>query len=486
MTPATAYTADTLTAVVSSSDADDDSINLTYVWSVNSSAVLTSTVNTLASSYTVKHDTIGLRVTPSDGEEDGSAYTLTTALTVQNSVPDDPTIALTPALAMSGVHDLACEITTESSDEDGDSVSYTFAWQLDSTTWSSGVLTSTHPGDAIDKSNTAEDDQWQCTVVATDGDDDSSAVSSDLLTVLPECDNSDTWSGTDKSGGSNSNGVTVFDVDEDGADDITFCNTGDDEVQIYFGDGSGAFSSYNTFTVGGVTKCAAFGDVDGDGNIDMVSASRVDGKVYLIAGKGGGSFETAFTNVSQSDEPTWVDLSDIDGDGDQDLLVTLAGSTCIARRLNNGFGSFSSSSCIVGVNARPVTGDVDNDGRDELITVSGGALTVSEFNGSGGIASSSTISPSSLNNVEAAFPYDVDDDGDMDIIAFGSSSSDGSDAMVTFLNYYDSYTDMTECVVGNGLDEIGMHAGDFDDDGTPDFATSDGASTSTYTIYLND
>ena len=47
-------------------------------------------------------------------------------------------------------------------------------------------------------------------------------------------------------------------------------------------------------------------------------------------------------------------------------------------------------------------------------------------------------------------------------------------------------TDMTECQVGDGLDEIGMHAGDFDDDGTPDFATSDGASSSTYTIYLND
>jgi hypothetical protein len=241
--------------------------------------------------------------------------------------------------------------------------------------------------------------------------------------------------------------------------------------------------------VGGVTKCVAFGDIDGDDKVDMVSASRADGKFYVIEGNGGGTFKTAFTNVSQSGDPTWVDLIDIDDDGDLDLVAALATSGCLARRLNDGSGSFASSACIVsGVTSRPIGGDFDNDGVAEMMYVDGGSIYIVEFTSSGGVASTTTLSVSSLSSVSDVYAYDIDDDGDDDIIAFGTSATDGTDAMVTYLDYFDDYSTLTECDIADGLSEVGMGAGDFDDDGTPDFAVASECTscTSTYTIYLND
>jgi hypothetical protein len=489
LSPALPNTAATLTATVTDSDLDDDSITNTFVWVVGGTDVLTTSLNTLDSSYTEKHDVVGIRVTPSDGTLSGSTYTLTAGVTVQNSAPTQPTIALEPALAMAGVHDLQCAVETESTDLDGDTITYSFDWVVDSGGFSGTTTTNTYSGDAVASTNTFEAEQWECSATANDSEEDGDTDDSDVVVILPECDNDDTWSTTDKTGGTNSRGVTVYDVDQDGNDDIAFCNLGDDDTQIYFGNGSGAFNSYNTYSVGGVTKCVAFGDIDGDDKVDMVSASRADGKFYVIEGNGGGTFKTAFTNVSQSGDPTWVDLIDIDDDGDLDLVAALATSGCLARRLNDGSGSFASSACIVsGVTSRPIGGDFDNDGVAEMMYVDGGSIYIVEFTSSGGVASTTTLSVSSLSSVSDVYAYDIDDDGDDDIIAFGTSATDGTDAMVTYLDYFDDYSTLTECDIADGLSEVGMGAGDFDDDGTPDFAVASECTscTSTYTIYLND
>ena len=128
LSPDPVRTDDALTATVVASDAEGDAITLDYTWSVNGAAVQSGANNSLDSSNYVRGNIVF-----SDGDAQRCQRHGSSAidgLTVANTAPTAPAVALSPASPVEGIDDLVCS-ASGSSDADGDSVSYSYSWTVD-------------------------------------------------------------------------------------------------------------------------------------------------------------------------------------------------------------------------------------------------------------------------------------------------------------------------------------------------------------------
>ena len=139
LTPDPLTTDDPLAAVVVYSDADGDSVNLSYIWSVNGIVIQSGSNNALTSANYVRGDLVSVSVTPSDLSSSGAAATA--SLTVVNSPPESQVPVLSPATPYEGADDLLCAVSG-GFDADGDSISYSL-WLVDGVPFGGAIDTAT-------------------------------------------------------------------------------------------------------------------------------------------------------------------------------------------------------------------------------------------------------------------------------------------------------------------------------------------------------
>lgn len=159
ITPATAYTDTTLTAVPSGwSDPDGDLPGYMYEWSADGSPVGGDTA-TLDGTNFSKGEVVAVTITPQDASSSGAPVT-SSGVTILNSAPTAPSVTITPSPA-SEEDDLTCSYGA-ASDADGDSLSYTLVWLVDGGP-------SGETGTVVSSSATAAGETWTCQVTADDG-----------------------------------------------------------------------------------------------------------------------------------------------------------------------------------------------------------------------------------------------------------------------------------------------------------------------------
>jgi hypothetical protein len=113
-------------------------------------------------------------------------------------------------------------------------------------------------------------------------------------------------------------------------------------------------------------------DLDGDGDVDVLSASETDRKIAWYENLGGGSFalqEVIFAGVRFNS----VYATDLDGDGDADVLSASDSHPNVAWYENLGGGSFSAQKVIstAADSARSVYAtDLDGDGDADVLSAS--------------------------------------------------------------------------------------------------------------------
>jgi len=181
LTPAVVYTNDTLTAVVSAADLDDDPVTTTLQWYVNAVAVAETGPTLSGADHFDKHDEVHVVAIANDGTEDGAPATSST-VTVRNTEPTAPVLAFVPEDPITG-EEAQCVIDTPSTDEDEDALDYAFSWDVNGAAYTDAGTTD-EVGDTLVEGDSETNDIWTCIVVPED--DDSVGESAEIaVTTCP-------------------------------------------------------------------------------------------------------------------------------------------------------------------------------------------------------------------------------------------------------------------------------------------------------------
>ena len=185
----------------------------------------------------------------------------------------------------------------------------------------------------------------------------------------------------DSSGGS-SNTITdiaVSDVNTDGLPDVIiadgFASFFDFHVSVFVGNGDGTVEAPLSVAGGSGASSIEVEDLNGDSQSDLITTDPHSNDVVVLLGNGDGTFQTSF---AASNTPGSVTLADINGDGMSDVLTPNFDSDDVSVFLGNGDSTFQDAITIA-VGERPVSvavADLNLDGVSDLVT---GILGLSVF-----------------------------------------------------------------------------------------------------------
>lgn len=146
--------------------------------------------------------------------------------------------------------------------------------------------------------------------------------------------------------------------------------------------GTIVFASPQTLTIGNTVKRIQVGDLDGDDNQDIVVTQQLGASVSIFRNTGSGSTITfaAPVSVTTDNTPWGIDLADLDGDGKTDIVTASANINKLTV-LNNtstpGSLSFVKHSLTTTLKNRHVRlGDMDGDGKPDIVFTDDGASTL--------------------------------------------------------------------------------------------------------------
>ena len=323
-------------------------------------------------------------------------------------------------------------------------------------------------------------------------------------------------------GGLGPSAVVIGDVNGDGKPDLviaTLCQTssfcGDPYaggVSVLLGNGDGTFQPAVVYSSGGYSRASpsfvVINDVNGDGKPDLIVSSECQsgnncnyptgpGGVTVLLGNGDGTFQPAASYSSGGWRATSVAVSDLNGDGTPDLVVSnfcLSGNNCdpfandpggVSVLLGNGDGtfqppvSFSSS----GYFAYWVAiGDVNGDGHPDLIVVNGCgnnncAANLAVFLGNGDGTFQNPANYDGPFGATSVAIGDVNGDGNLDLVVSSSGCFSCRDSVSVLPGKGDgTFQPPVNFYAGGYLRASLVAIGDVNRDGKPDLVVANACS----------
>ena len=310
--------------------------------------------------------------------------------------------------------------------------------------------------------------------------------------------------------GISSGSIGFADIDADNDQDLFisgFTSTGEFS-KMYLNNGSGSFTEVNGTTFTAIARSSiAFLDVEGDTDLDLIISGH-NGTIpvtELYINDGLGNYTIAAGTTFTGAYSGSISIADIDGDNDQDILITgldnvANGKSAILRSpqtskiyTNNGSGNFTedTSANIEGVYlSSSVFFDANGNGHKDLIIIgaTSSSTNVANYykNNGNGVFTDATDNSNIINvqNSKNVFA-DIDGDNDEDLLIAGF---DGTSRITKLYNNNGSgqFTENTLSTF-EGFSDPSITFADIDNDNDLDLLISGTTSGNTISkLYSND
>lgn len=280
------------------------------------------------------------------------------------------------------------------------------------------------------------------------------------------------------------------DFNEDGI--LDFVGAGPEPGTVFLGSSGGTFVGTslpfdNTFPPRFGLTYVASGDINKDGHLDIITTGSTDRRVGVFFGDGAGNFSlhSVLSDFATTGSPFFglgqIGVNDFNEDGNLDIFVHSVAGGQIFVFFSDGAGGFSIPIIFdVGSLQGIDTVDINNDGHADIIRT-GDSIQVFLGDGAGNFLEK--ISSVGVYGGLSAAIADFDGDGNLDLampnklpglfprkITIAKGNGDGT---FTFVKNIDVDGEPSSAV-----------AGDFNNDGFPDFAITN-TSTFKTSIFLN-
>jgi hypothetical protein len=253
--------------------------------------------------------------------------------------------------------------------------------------------------------------------------------------------------------------------------------------------GFGPQSQYSTGSTQGAPISVAVGDLNGDGNLDVAVAVQSQqgttgsDMVSIMLGDGTGAL-TLSTSYNTAPDPVSVVAANLNGDGNLDLAVAAGEGNIVTVFWGNGDGTFGGQvNCGTGdIPSAVAAANLTNaaNGTNDLIISNAMGNSFSVIMNNGNDTFESRLDYVAGPNPESVVMADLHGKGIPDL-AFADSNA--SQISVTLGNGDGTFQPPTSYTTGTATDPVFIVEGDFNQDGIPDLAVVNNA-TSTVSVFL--
>ncbi len=229
-------------------------------------------------------------------------------------------------------------------------------------------------------------------------------------------------------------GMTTADVNKDGKDDLLAAYKG--TVQVFLGNGDGTFQAPASFPAHGPSFFGGgqliTADLRHDGRVDLIVANEDEQDISVLLGNNDGTFQPATNYVFNYYVDTVVS-ADFDGDGNLDVIAGDYTFRYTEFIKGNGNGTFQSSIDYQAPGTKGIAsianGDVNHDGVVDLVATTFPGPGVNVWIGNGDGTYQPPISYTVGIGPEGLCLADLNNDGNLDIVAADLGDPDPSQTL---------------------------------------------------------
>lgn len=267
--------------------------------------------------------------------------------------------------------------------------------------------------------------------------------------------------------------VAVDDLDGDGDQDVIVPEfgkiDGSGAISVFRNTGDGTLATPETYDAPGIHMSVAVGHLNADQAPDIALPNFGAGTVSIYLNQGDGTFATPVEYAAGVPGPRGIAIGDMDGDGDNDLVVGDLFVNVHAVMFNDGAGVFRRASTFTeaGTTIDVSLADLDGDTDLDAVFVFNGVYVHRNL-GDGTFEPGAQLAAGQFGSVITA---DLDDDGHLDIAVTQTLQNSDTDNVIVFFNGGDGTTFKQSVFPVNKLTRD-IATGDFNDDGRLDLVAS--------------
>lgn len=275
--------------------------------------------------------------------------------------------------------------------------------------------------------------------------------------------------------------IASADFNGDGEDDLALASGSSPYgLAVQISNGDGTFTPAATIEPGAPGYYGAWtGDFNGDGKMDIVAQPYTLSVLRTFLGAGDGTFtfgQQTYMPDNGLGSRDALAVGDMNNDGRDDLVVGHAGSD-ISTAIANPSGGFTFYSQIGGGSnyKGAAIGDLNADGVLDAVVATSTQIFPLRGNGTGIFSqiAGPTSMPAPYDQINSLASADFDGDGRADIAAASGSSTENSDVVQTFFGQNDTSLLLNPNFFGavhSSMDLSGVHTGEFNGNGKADLA----------------